>query len=169
MSRNDLDFVALLHHILVRERRRSMREVADVLGMSYAALHARVIGRVPFSPGEINALLREVADIRLVDALLRHTRFSALERPQPGGSSAGAGAQGAALHAMKEIVDALRDMIPEGSSAGLDTETIERIDTHLNEAQRALATLRLALVQLGRTTARSQERQIQETVTAARG
>ncbi len=150
MSRSELEFVPLLHQILVRERRNSMREVADALGMSYAAFHARVIGRVPFSPGEINALLREISDIRLVDALLRHTRFSALERPQPGGSSVGVNAQGAALHALQEIVGALKDMAPDRGPPELDAETVEHIDAHLNEAQRALATLRLVLTQLNR-------------------
>ena len=154
MSRAELEFAPLLHQILVRERLYSMREVADALGMSYAAFHARVIGRVPFSPGEINALLREVSDIRLVDALLRHTRFSALERPQPGGSGVGVNAQGAALHALQEIVGALKDMAPDGGPPELDAATLARIDAHLHVAQRALATLRLVLAQLHRAAPR---------------
>ncbi len=171
MSRNELEFAPLLHQILVRERRHSMREVADALGMSYAAFHARVIGRVPFSPGEINTLLREVCDIRLVDALLRHTRFSALERPQPGGSSGGMNAQGTALLALQEIVGALKDMAPDGGPSALDAATVERIDAHLNEAQRALATLRLALTQVSRTAQRPSIRHDhgEEVPTAVRG
>lgn len=158
MSRSELDFVPLLHQILVRERQRPMREVADALGMSYAAFHARVIGRTPFSPGEINALLREVSDIRLVDALLRHTRFSAMERPQPGGAIAGDSPQKTALHALEEIVDALKDMGADVSPRAYDAGTVAHIDAHLNEAQRALATLRLVLPQLVRTVHEARER-----------
>lgn len=158
MSRNELDFAPLLHQVLVRERQRPMREVADALGMSYAAFHARVIGRVPFSPGEINALLREVPDIRLVDALLRHTRFSVVERPQPGGTIAGESANRTALRAVQEIVDALKDMGTDGVPQEIGPESVARIDAHLNEAQRLLATLRLLLPQLARTAQLVRER-----------
>jgi hypothetical protein len=140
-------FAAIAHRLLVRERRRPMRDVAAALGLSYAALHARVSGRVPFSPLDINLLLHEIPDLRLVDALLRHTRFVAFEKPHPARGVAGSSALQAATGALRGLADLIEDIaaIAEGrrpaQEGGPDPEA------RLEEAQRAIAALAFALPQ----------------------
>ena len=152
-------FAAIVHRVLIRERRRPMRDVAAALGLSYAAFHARVSGRVPFSPLDINLLLHEVPDLRLVDALLRHTRFVAFEKPHPARAAGGATALQAALAALRGLADLIEDIaaIAEGRrpvhDGGIDPEA------RLEEAQRAIATLAFALPQFLAAQRRRETRQ----------
>jgi len=96
-------FAAIVHTALVRERHHPMRDVAAALGLSCAAFHARVSGRVPFSPAEVSRLLHELPDMRLVDCLLRHTRFVAFERPLLARAEGAGGALKAAAAAMEAL------------------------------------------------------------------
>ncbi len=141
-------FAAIVHQILIRERRRPMRDVAAALGLSYAALHARVSGRVPFSPMDINLLLHEVPDVRLVDALLRHTRFVAFEKPHPARSGGGATAIEAATAALRNIAALVEDLagLAEGRRPPRDGAAAP--EARLEEAQRAIAALAFALPQV---------------------
>jgi hypothetical protein len=141
-------FAAIAHQILIRERRRPMRDVAAALGLSYAALHARVSGRVPFSPMDINLLLHEMPDVRLVDALLRHTRFVAFEKPHPARSGGGATAIEAATAALRNIAALVEDLagLAEGRRPPGDGDAAP--EARLEEAQRAIAALAFALPQV---------------------
>jgi hypothetical protein len=141
-------FAAIVHQILVRERRRSMRDVAAALGLSYAALHARVSGRVPFSPTDINLLLHEVPDVRLVDALLRHTRFVAFEKPHPARSGGGGTAIEAASAALRHIAALVEDLagLAEGRRPPRDGDAAP--EARLEEVQRAIAALAFTLPQV---------------------
>src|SRR4051794_3710174 len=76
-------FSRLVRQVLVIEKRRPMRDVAEALGMDYAIFHARVAGRTRFKPEEISRLIREIPDPRLCDFLLRDTAFMAVERHAP--------------------------------------------------------------------------------------
>lgn len=140
-------FAALVHQALVRERRRPMRDVASALGLSYAAFHARVSGRVPFSPAEVALLLHEVPDMRLVDCLLRHTRFVAFERPSPARAEGGTGALRAAASAMAELAGLVADLAlaieARQGAAGMPRDPLARLE----EIQRAVATLAFVLPQ----------------------
>ena len=141
------DFAALVHRMLVRERRRPMRDVASALGLSYAAFHARVSGRVPFSPAEVALLLHEVPDMRLVDCLLRHTRFVAFERPAPARAEPGAGPLRAAARAIAELSGLVADLAiaiegRHGAAAAAAGQA-----ARLEEIQRAVATLAFLLPQ----------------------
>jgi hypothetical protein len=138
-------FAAIAHQLLVRERKRPLRDVATALGLSYAALHARVSGRVPFAPLEINLLLHEVPDLRLVDALLRHTRFVGVEKPHPGRAAGGMPALDAALATLRAVSALVEDiaLAQEGRSGnGAGPRDPEQ---RLEEAQRGMAALALAL------------------------
>jgi hypothetical protein len=140
-------FAAIAHRVLVRERRRPMRDVAAALGLSYAALHARVSGRVPFSPLDISLLLQEIPDLRLVDALLRHTRFVAFEKPHPARGVAGTGALQAAVGALRSLADLAEDIaaIAEGRRPSHDGAADP--EARLEAVQRAVAALAFALPQ----------------------
>lgn len=138
-------FAALVHQILVVERQRPVREVAEALGMKYATFYARMIGRVPFDADEINAVLREVPDSRLIDCLLTDTGFIGVRR-QPAaaaGASRNIGPIEIALHALEESVGIVRDITCALANGGLKAEVCHRIEDHVVEAERDLAALRL--------------------------
>ena len=43
-------FASVTHRLLVVEKMKPVADVARALGMKYATLHARIIGRIPFRP-----------------------------------------------------------------------------------------------------------------------
>ncbi|MBM3479932.1 MAG: hypothetical protein FJX69_12060 [Alphaproteobacteria bacterium] len=134
-------FAALVHRALVRERRRPMRDVAAALGLSYAAFHARVSGRVPFSPAEVSRLLHELPDMRLADCLLRHTRFVAFERPSPSCAAEAGGALAVAAMAMEALAGLVAGLALAAEADGVDPMA------RLEEVQRAVAALAFVLPQ----------------------
>jgi hypothetical protein len=138
-------FAAIVHRALVRERRRPMRDVASAMGLSYAAFHARVSGRVPFSPAEVALLLHELPDMRLVDCLLRHTRFVAFERPSPARAEGGAGALRAAAAAMEALAGLVSGLALEAEGRGDAREPSAHPLERLEEVPRAVATLAFVL------------------------
>jgi len=141
------DFAALVHHLLVAEKRRPVKEVAKALGMKYATFYARMIGRVPFDPDEINGLLREVPDHRLVDCLLADTQYIAVPRP-PMRKPDARGNTGIVEHALQSAAEPfgiLREMILVLDDGGLGPDARERITSHIHEAERGLAALRWRL------------------------
>lgn len=139
-------FAAIVHRALVRERRRPMRDVAAALGLSYAAFHARVSGRVAFSPTEVSRLLHELPDMRLVDCLLRHTRFVAFERPSPARADGAGGALQAAAAAMEALAGLVAGLAGAAEGGGARTTGDEPL-ARLEEVQRAIAALAFVLPQ----------------------
>ena len=137
---------ALVHRILVVERRRPVREVAEALGMKYATFYARMIGRVPFDADEINAVLREVPDSRLVDCLLTHTGFIGVRRridAAPGAIGHNVGPVENALRTLEPSVGIVREIASAIANGGLKPDVCERIEDHVVEAERGLAGLRV--------------------------
>src|ERR1700722_15987255 len=80
--RPDELFSQLVRKIVIYEHRGALRELATALGLSYGALYNRLSGRAEFNPREINMLLRELADPRLVDCLLAGSVFVAIRKPE---------------------------------------------------------------------------------------
>lgn len=163
-------FAAIVHRALVRERRRPMRDVASAMGLSYAAFHARVSGHVPFSPAEVALLLHELPDIRLVDCLLRHTRFVAFERPSPARAEGGAGALRAAAAAMEALAGLVSGLAQEAEGRGDARAPSAGPLERLEELQRAVATLAFVLPQQvdarRRAAARAAHRAMEESAPA---
>lgn len=142
------DFAALVHHLLVAEKRRPVKDVATALGMKYATFYARMIGRVPFDPDEINALLREVPDHRLVDCLLADTAYIAVPRPPEAPKADARENTGIVQHALQSAAESfgiLREMTLVLDDGVLAAEARERITAHIHEAERGLAALRWRL------------------------
>ena len=140
-------FAAMVHRILVVEKRRPAKEVAAALGMKYATFYARMIGRVPFDPDEINALIREIPDSRLVDRLLSETPFVGVPRQaEPMETQKdNASLVQLAVHSVEESVGALREMTIALDDGGIGPTVRVRIESHIIEAERDLAALRLRL------------------------
>lgn len=135
--RQTSEFAAVLHRILTRDRTRSMRDIAVALGLSYPAFYARLSGRVPFSIDEARAVLAEIPDHRLVDALLAGTRFGGFERAQLRGGSTRVGPFETALQVVQHLTTLM-----QGLSIGIERDEIER---QILEAERGLAALRQIL------------------------
>ncbi len=142
---SDAGFARLVHRILVVEKRHELRRIAERLGMPYATFYARVKGRVAFGAGEINQLLRELGDVRLVDKLLEGTGFLAVRmvgrRRVPGGGHEQQ--LRAVVTAVKETALLLHSLERERSVDGQQRRG-HTLD-HLREAERALAAVRAAL------------------------
>lgn len=145
MTRSNFSEVA--RTILILEKKRPLRDVAAAMGMEYATLYSRVIGRTPFRSEEINALLIAVPDIRLIDSLLQETHFIGVERIEANGWGNGVEAIGAALRSAQELLEVIADL---HSTVGKRLNSLERghIESHTHEAERALARLRLAIPHL---------------------
>lgn len=77
------DFAHIVYTLLVVEKQKTIEEAASALGMSYASLHSRLIGRSPFSADEIRALIAMLPDPRLVSYLLDGSAFVAAKRQTP--------------------------------------------------------------------------------------
>ena len=141
-------FASAVRQILVIEKQRPLRDVAQALGMEYATFHSRVNGRAPFRPEEITKLIVEVPDPRLVDALLADTRFIGVERLEQPGWGDGAEAVGAALQSATEMLAALAHIHAAAANGRIDTAARRHLEAHVHEAERSLARLRLALPHL---------------------
>lgn len=118
--------------------------------MKYATFYARMIGRVPFDPDEINALLREVPDHRLVDCLLADTLYIAVQRPSSAPRPDAGDNTGIVTHAVQSAAESfgiLREMTLVLDNGGLSDDARERIAAHIQEAERGLAALRWRLSQ----------------------
>ena len=139
------EFARLVHRILVREKRRTVVEVATALGMKYPTFYARINGRVPFSPGDINLLLQEVPDSRLVDCLLKSTAFAAVPRQRTGERSAPSSLLHNATRLVFEAASALREVERGLEDRPIDRAERDRIEAHVNNAERALMLLRQGL------------------------
>jgi hypothetical protein len=139
-------FARAAYRVLVEEKRYSAKEVARALGMKYATFHARLIGRVPFRPEEIAALLREAPDIRLVDALLSSSPFVAIPKLESPTETPADGVMRIAIEAISEATTALAEIerAQEGARLG-DAQRKAEIDSHIRAAERALALVRLRL------------------------
>lgn len=144
-ARNGDLFAKTAYRILVVEKAKPVRDVARALGMTYATLHARLLGRVPFRPDEINRLLQEVPDVRLADRLLSDTEFMAMPRPPFTPSTPQDVTSDLALKAASSVADALRDVDSAVDDRLSDPALSERIEARIVDAERALERLRFRI------------------------
>jgi hypothetical protein len=136
---------ALLRQILLIEKRRPLGEVAAAMGIEYSNLYGRVTGRVQLNAEELSALLRVLPDPRILDLLLSDTPFVAVVRPDGGDNHPVASAAELGLRSIEEIIAASHDIVAALNNDDLDGSARTRVEGHVAEAQRHLASLRLAL------------------------
>ncbi len=146
MNRGE-DFAHIVYTLLVVEKQKSVEEAASVLGMSYASLHSRLIGRVPFSADEIRALIRMLPDARLVSYLLDGSDFVPAERLKPSANRnhINEAVQRGATRVVVEAADILELVDAVLAGGGLDHRHKKLLMQDIVEAERALATLRLQI------------------------
>ncbi|MBM3486921.1 MAG: hypothetical protein FJX67_09855 [Alphaproteobacteria bacterium] len=141
-------FARMAYRVLVEERKYSAKDVATALGMKYATFHARLIGRVPFRPDEIIALLCAVPDVRIVDALLGTTRFVAVPKVEADNKRVRNPILRNVIDAVSETTKVL-DMVGrvQGADRIDDPDLRATLEDHVRAAERALAGLRARLAE----------------------
>lgn len=147
MAERGRDFADIVYTILVVEKSPGIEVVAAGLGMSYAALHSRLINRTCFSADEVRALVRIVPDVRLVDYLLADTRFVAADRSQGADEDAEAPAD-LQRRATRVVVDAtgVLELVDAAlAGGGVDHRDEPLIRGQIDATERALASLRLRI------------------------
>ena len=140
-QRND-GFAARAYQLLITEKLKPAKSVAAALGIKYPALHARLIGRTPFRPDEITALIAETRDVRLVDRLLDGTPFMAVNRPEAPSNGTRHHLLHDAVAAVSASVSLLRETEEALKSGPIDRDERARIEAQINDAARTLETLR---------------------------
>jgi len=145
MDKRGTDFATLVYKILVMEKQRRMEEVARDLGLKYDTLYARVAGRVPFSADEINALIRVIPDVRLINLLLDDTRFIAIDRHDMANIEPADEILRGATRSVLEVSDVLRAVEEGLRERRLDHRDRKAIEDEILEAEQALAALRQRL------------------------
>ncbi len=136
-------FARLIHQILVIEKKQPLQHIAEKLGMPYPTFYARVKGRVAFNAEEIKHLIRELGDIRLVDYLLKGSDFLAVKMPRHRACIQDREQQ---LHAAVTAVKEAALMLDSLEQDELEKDRhMEKLQTHLTEAERALAGVRAGL------------------------
>ena len=138
-------FARMARRILIQERRASVKDVAASLGISTGALHNRLNGRAHFTPDEISRLMLDLNDTRLADCLLRPAGFVAIRPPPPDSRHLSRRAEDAGLDCIAQVAAALR-AIAEGAGGTCPRGARrDEIEAHIENGQRALASMRLTL------------------------
>lgn len=154
MAERGKDFADIVYTILVVEKKPDIAEVAEALGMTYAALHSRLINRTCFSADEIRALVRNVPDPRLVSYLLDGTKFVAADRAVADGDAADQeigkpalrdAIQRAATRVVVEAADVLEIIDAALAGGGMDHRDERLVLKEINETEQALASLRVKI------------------------
>lgn len=148
MSKIEQDkFAKAAYRVLIIEKARHTRDVANALGLKYATFHARLVGRIPFRPGEISSLLKHVPDIRLADALLTGTDFRPVRRlPQSIESTPRTVLHNPSATSGK-VAQAFRDLEVDLSDSSPSDWDLETMKGRIDAAQHVLDALRLVLPQ----------------------
>ncbi|MDM9624033.1 phage regulatory CII family protein [Rhizobium sp. S96] len=149
MASRGSEFANIVYTILVVEKSPDVAVVAAGLGISYSTLHSRLINRTCFSADEIRALLQVVPDARLVAYLLQDSAFVAADRPQLYEDSSpeayADSIQRRATRAVVEVTDVLEVVDAALAGGRMDHRYETLLLDEIDEAERALASLRVRL------------------------
>ncbi len=143
-------FSQLVRKIVIHEHRGALRELAAALGLSYGALYNRLNGRAGFNPREINMLLRELADPRLVDCLLAGSSFVAIRKPETPAPRPGEDVVNLALSCAADTLTAVQAAVDAIRGSELDRERGIEIEEFICRAHRNLSLLQVALSERGK-------------------
>jgi hypothetical protein len=146
------DFVQLVRRVLLTGQDVRPSELAEILGLSGAALHARLAGRVGFVPAELRQLFRRFPDPQLADCLLIGTPHTAILRPTAIDPDMDRSPMRTGLRSLREVVAFLQALLSSEGTSGSPLRAA--VDRHLDEAIRQMATLRWNMTHIGRYDAR---------------
>jgi hypothetical protein len=146
MAERGREFADIAYTVLVVEKNPGIETVAAALGMTYAVLHSRLINRTCFSADEINALVRTVPDVRLVNCLLKETGFIAADRPPQETADDGAPVdlQRSATRVVVNATGILELVDAALAGGGIDHRREALVYREIDATERSLARLRLA-------------------------
>jgi hypothetical protein len=143
------EFSQLLRKIVIHEQRGVLKELAASLGLSYGAFYNRLKGRAEFNPHEINILLRELPDTRLVDCLLAGTDFQVLRKPADPSQDSDRDITEIALASGARTLAAVGATLDGLGHRGLDRALVIHIEAMICDAQQQLQALKAALARIG--------------------
>jgi len=146
-------FAALVHQVVIDERRHAAKAVAAALGLSEPAFYARTANRVPFSADEIRALIAAAPDPRLVAYLLRGTPYVAAERPAADGTPMEEQIHRGATRIVIEATDVLESVETALRDSRIDHRDAMLLRQEIEIAERALASLRTLVRKVAPVTA----------------
>lgn len=145
MAERGREFADIAYTVLVVEKKPGVEAVATALGMTYAVLHSRLINRTCFSADEINALMRTVPDVRLVNCLLKETGFIAADRPSAETIDEPVDLQRSATRVVVNATGILELVDAALAGGGIDHRRDALVHREIDATERSLATLRLRL------------------------
>ena len=141
------DFGHLVRRVLLTGHATRPQLLAELLHLSYHALHARLTGQVAFLPAELRQLLRMFPDPRFADYLLCGTPYTAIPRPAGIDPHHDGNPVRTGLRSLREIVQFLAALLLVEQTG--DATLRQTADRHLGEAVRQVATLRWNMTYLG--------------------
>ena len=144
------EFSQLVRKIVIYEHRGVLGKLASALGLSYGAFYNRLNGRGAFDPHEVNLLLHELEDPRLVDCLLSGTEFQALRKTSTFGAHSDRDVIEIALSCALKTLNAVQATVQAITCSGFDRENSMQIETTMGHAQHELSMLQFALSEVDR-------------------
>jgi hypothetical protein len=139
---SDDPFTQLVRKIVIHERRGMLRELARLAGLSYGAFYNRLNGRAEFNPREINMLLRQLDDWRLVDCLLDGTTFHVIRQQDLDAGGMNDDVLTVALACATDTLDAVRTTLDASRKGAVPGDDRARIDHMFLRIQIELQRLR---------------------------
>jgi len=139
-------FSQVVRGIVIHERRGALRDIAATLGLSYGAFYNRLTGRAEFNPREINVLIKELADPRLVESLLKGTGFRGLRVTAAGSRRPEREVLDIAMSCALESLNIVRVTMDALKNHDLGRDKSLEIEGIISHAQNELSSLQLALV-----------------------
>ncbi|WP_171136497.1 phage regulatory CII family protein [Ruegeria sp. HKCCC1038] len=144
------EFASLVHRILTTESRYNSKDVAAQIGLEYDAFYARMRNRTVFSANEIKELIRAMPDARLVAYLLEETRFVAADRIENEDCDEEEHLYRATNRIVLEAAEVMRAMHQALSDQRVDHQEALQILSEIDEAERALVSLRVQITELNK-------------------
>lgn len=141
------NFAGLVRRVVLMGQGVRLQALAEALGLSYRALHARMVGDVAFQPAELKQLFRLFPDPRLADYVLLGTAYTPILRPAVIESRIDGSPIQTGLRSVREIMQFLEALLlTEDTGVPALAETASR---HLDEAVRQLGTLQWNMTYIG--------------------
>ncbi len=139
------DFAEFVHQIVShREHQVSRKELAEHLGIKYATLHSRLVGRSCFSADEIRKMIEYRPDLKLADYFVKNTDYFLSKRVQQS-SSVARTIQTGAIEVEIEAGQLLEQVHKGLEDFKICHNDKFHIEKELADVERALAALKAAL------------------------
>jgi hypothetical protein len=142
-------FAALVNRFLLADQQIRPRDLADALGLSYHALHARLSGRASFIPLELKRLFQHYPDPRIADYLLAGTQYIAIPRPASSEPLPGYSPIRAGLLSLREIIRLLNELLRTADVHVHVHEISAAVSRGVDEALRQLTTMHCTMTHIG--------------------